>query len=184
MTAPEDTASPLTRAQRVQRLALPVLVLVVVLAAVVRSFDFSAAAREVPLAVGVPLLALCVASIALEARNLRRPQALARAVERAERPVAATNGDDAASTEDPAQDPAETGFGELAVFGIFALLAVCWLLFGFPVGAAVFLGVFLKVVAKRGWIISAAVVAGTVVPLQFVFVELSNVPSFPGVLFR
>lgn len=154
------------------------VVCAILAAGILTALNFGEAARQLPLLVGIPTLALALAALVRDIVRVRRQAAASAGRGTVSEPPAAERADAGTGVA----DEADTGASAKKVFAVFAALVVCYLLLGFPWGGALFLFGFLLIVGKVGLVRSALVTAGVILPFYLVFVEWLNIPNFTGVL--
>lgn len=139
----------------------------VFVAMIVAAWDYPEQAALVPYVIAIPGLLLSIAQFVVDLRH-------------AFAGVSATEGAEGGA---PARGLTPERKAEFVMVGwIFAILVII-LLFGFWVGIALYLPLYLRLQGRESWKLTVALSAGGWVCLYLIFQVLLKVPLFQGYLF-
>jgi hypothetical protein len=148
-------------------------VMAILVAAIAIALTLNREARQLPLVVAIPTLAMAAVVVIRDIVRVRRA--------RSAKPI------DAAQPNKPADGVKEAGaegLSEAKTFGVFGAFILLYLALGFPWGASLFLVLYLLIIGKVGIVKSLLTTVCVVVPFHVVFVMVFHIPNYSGFLLQ
>lgn len=148
-------------------------VIAILVAAILIALTLNREARQLPLVVAIPTLAMAAGVVIRDIVRWRRARS-------------ATPHQDAPPTKpaDAAKEAGAEGLSEAKTFGVFGAFILLYLALGFPWGASLFLFLYLLLIGKVGILKSLLTTVCVVVPFHVVFVTLFHIPNYSGFLLQ
>lgn len=156
---------------------------------IIDSLGFPFRVQLAPLTFGGATFVLSAIVLVNEIVKFRRDHAAAAASDTEPRPVDGTADTDESDEPDSSEDDDSSAGpdqgltrSEAVAFGWLAAIVAAFFLLGFMVGMPLFMLALMRIYGRESWRLSIAVTAGVMLAVYILFVQVLDVPVYPGIL--